>query len=85
MLIISIFGKNIYIGDKCVGYIDENVLLISQRKFADITDDGIISIQNKEIGYVDEDGSIIVNNREVGYIDNDGNFIFHKSLANLVK
>lgn len=80
MLVIDSFGKNIYIDEKLVGYIGENVLFINGQKFAEITDEGIISFPPKEIGYVDDDGSIIINNREVGYIDGDNNFVFYKSL-----
>ena len=82
MLVIDSFGKNIYIDEKLVGYIGENVLFINGQKFAEITDEGIISFPPKEIGYVDDDGSIIINNREVGYIDGDNNFVFYKSLMN---
>ena len=85
MLIINCFGHNIYIDDNIVGYIQENQLIISGRKFADITDNGIISFGEKQLGYVDDDGSIIINNREVGFIDNDNNFVFYKSFANNAK
>ena len=85
MLIINCFGHNIYIDKDLVGYIQENQLIISGRKFADITDDGIISFGEKELGYVDDDGSIIINDREAGYIDNDNNFVFYKSFANSAK
>ena len=78
MLIIDSFGKNVYIDDDLVGYIDENKILIKGNKFADITDDGIISFGPKKLGYVDDDNSIIINGKEVGYIDNDGNFVFYK-------
>lgn len=78
MLIIDSFGRNIYIGDKLVGYIGENVLYINGQKFAEITDDGEISFPPKKIGYVDDDGSIIINGKEVGYIDGDNNFVFHQ-------
>ena len=81
MLIIDSFGKNIYIEDKLVGYIDDNKLFINGQKFAEISDEGIISFPPKEIGYVDDDGSIIINGKEVGYIDADNNFVFYKSMA----
>lgn len=81
MLIIDCFGHNIYIDEKLVGYIHQNELIISNKKFADITDDGIISINNSEVGYIDDDGSIIINDREVGYIDGDNNFVFYKTMA----
>lgn len=82
MLIIDCYGRNIYIDEQLVGYINRNELIISGRKFADITDEGVISFGQKELGYVDDDGSIIINNTEVGYIDGDNNFVFYKSLAN---
>lgn len=85
MLIINCFGHNIYIDNNLVGYIQPNELIISGRKFADITDDGIISFGQKELGFVDDDGSIIINDREVGFIDADNNFVFYKSFANIAK
>ena len=78
MLIIDSFGKNIYIEDDLVGYIDDNALYIKGRKFAEITDEGEIYFPPKKIGYVDDDGSIIINGKEVGYIDGDNNFVFHR-------
>ena len=83
MLIIDSFGKNIYIGENLVGYIDDNALYINGQKFAEISDEGEISFPSKKIGYVDDDGSIIINNKEVGYIDGDNNFAFYESLAKL--
>lgn len=83
MLIIDCFGHNIYIDEELVGYINENELIVSNKKFADISDDGIISLNNKEIGFIDDDGSIIINNKEVGYIDADNNFVFYKSFGKL--
>lgn len=85
MLIINSFGKNIYVDDQLVGYIKDNELIISRKKFADISDDGVITFDNREIGFVDDDGSIIINDREVGYIDNDNNFVFYKSFAKIAK
>ena len=85
MLIINCFGHNIYIDNNLVGYIQANELIISGRKFADITDDGIISFGQKELGFVDDDGSIIINDREVGFIDADNNLVFYKSFANIAK
>lgn len=81
MLIIDCFGHNIYIDKDIVGYIKDNELIISGRKFADITDEGVISFGGKEVGYVDDDGSIIINDREVGYIDSQNNFVFYKSFV----
>ncbi len=81
MLIIDSFGRNIYIDEKLVGYIGENVLYINGQKFAEITDEGEISFGEKKIGHVDDDGSILINGKEVGYIDGDNNFVFYKSLA----
>ena len=64
MLFIDCFGHNIYVNKRLVGYIGENELIISGKKFADLSDDGVISI----------------NKKEVGYIDGDNNFVFYKSL-----
>ena len=82
MLIIDCYGRNIYIDNELVGYINRNELIISGRKFADITDEGEISFGQKQLGYVDDDGSIIINDKEVGYIVGVNNFVFYKSLAN---
>ena len=81
MLIIDSFGHNIIIGKDIVGYIKDNTLFVSGRKFADITDDGVISIGDKYMGYVDDDGSIIIKDKEVGYINENNDFVFYKSLA----
>ncbi len=78
MLIIDSFGKNIIINGDIVGYIDDNALYVSRKKFADISDDGIIKFEGNTIGYVDDDASIIINGKEVGYIDTDNNFVFYK-------
>ena len=80
MLVVDSFGKNVYIGDKLVGYIGENVIFISGRKFADLSDDGIISYGENKIGFVDDCNSIIVNNEEVGYIDDQNNFVFYSGI-----
>ena len=85
MLIIDCFGHNIYVEDQLIGYIQENELIISGKKFADITDDGIISFNDKEVGYIDDDGSIIIKEKEVGYIDGNNDFVFYKIFANLAK
>lgn len=79
MHIVNSFGKNIFIENKQVGYIDRNGLFINGHKFADITEDGDIILGDKQVGGVDEDGYIIINNNEVGYIDLDNNFIFYKT------
>ena len=85
MLIINCFGHNIYVDDQLIGYINENQLIISGKKFADLSDDGIISFNDKEIGYIDDDGTIIIKDKEVGYIDGNNDFIFYKNFANLAK
>lgn len=81
MLIIDCFGHNIYIGNQLVGYIKDNTLFVSGRKFADITDEGEISFGDKYIGYVDDDGSIIIHDKEVGYINENNDFVFYKTMA----
>lgn len=85
MLIIDCFGHNIYIGDTIVGYIKNNLLYVSGRKFADITDDGVISFGDKHLGYIDDDGSIIIHDKEVGYINENNDFVFYKSMAGSLK
>lgn len=82
MLVIDCFSHNVYIDEKLVGYIAENLIYINGRKFADLSDDGIISFGEKQLGFIDDDGSIIINDKEVGYIDGDNNFVFYKSMAN---
>ena len=80
MLVVDSFGKNVYIGDNLVGYIGQNTIFISGRKFADLSDDGIISYGENKIGYVDDCNSIIVRNEEVGYIDDQNNFVFYSGI-----
>ena len=76
MLFIDCFGHNIYVNKQLVGYIGENELIISGKKFADLSDDGIISINKKEVGYIDDDSTIIIRDKEVGYVDGNNDFIF---------
>lgn len=78
MQIVESFGKNVFVGNKMVGYIDRQGIFVNRQKFADITPEGIISYNGQEIGYVDEDGYIIIKDKEAGYIDNDNNFVFYK-------
>ena len=76
MLFIDCFGHNIYVNKQLVGYIGENELIISGKKFADLSDDGVISINKKEVGYIDDDSTIIIRDKEVGYVDGNNDFIF---------
>ena len=85
MLIIDCFGHNIFVDNQLIGYIQENELVISGKKFADISDDGVITFNQKEIGYVDDDGTIMIKDREAGYINGSNDFVFYKNFANLAK
>ena len=78
MQIVESFGKNVFVGEQMVGYIDREGIFINRKKFADITSDGLISLNGQQVGYVDEDGYIFIKNKEVGYIDNNNNFVFYK-------
>ena len=77
MQIVESFGKNVFVGEKMVGYIDREGIFINRQKFADITPEGEISFGTKKLGYVDDDGYIIIKDKEVGYIDNNNNFVFY--------
>ena len=77
MQIVESFGKNVFVGERMVGYIDREGFFINRQKFADITPEGEISFGAKKLGYVDDDGYIIIKDKEVGYIDNDNNFVFY--------
>lgn len=77
MQIVESFGKNVFVGERMVGYIDREGIFINRQKFADITPDGEISFGQKKLGYVDEDGYIIIKDKEVGYIDTENNFVFY--------
>ena len=85
MLFIDCFNHNIYVDKQLVGYIGENELIISGKKFADLSDDGIISFNGKEVGYIDDDGTIFINDKEVGYINGSNDFIFYKIMGNVAK
>ena len=58
MQIVESFGKNVFVGEKMVGYIDRQGIFINRQKFADITPEGEISFGAKKLGYVDEDAVI---------------------------
>ncbi len=45
MQIVESFGKNVFVGEKMVGYIDRQGIFINRQKFADITPEGEISYQ----------------------------------------
>ena len=77
MQIVESFGKNVFVGERMVGYIDREGIFFNRQKFADITPEGEISFGAKKLGYVDDDGYIIIKDKEVGYIDNDNNFVFY--------
>ena len=77
MQIVECFGKNVFVGEQMIGYIDREGIFINRQKFADITPNGEISYNQQKIGYVDEDGYIIVKGKEVGYIDVNNNFVFY--------
>lgn len=81
MLIIDSFGRNIYIGDNLIGYINDNKLFAGGKPFAEISDDGVIYYNKKEVGYVDDDYTIYINDQEVGYINDQKDFVFYRSLA----
>ena len=82
MQIVESFGKNVFVGEQMIGYIDREGIFINRQKFADITPDGEISYNQQKIGYVDDDGYIIIKGKEVGYIDTSNNFVFY-SIKNL--
>lgn len=77
MQIVECFGKNVFVGDKMVGYIDREGIFINRQKFAEVTPDGDIILNKQRVGYVDEDGYIIIKDKEVGYIDTNNNFVFY--------
>ena len=83
MLFIDCFGHNIYVNKQLIGYIGQNELIISGRKFADITDDGVILINKNEVGYIDDDGTIVIKDKEVGYVDGNNDFIFYTTWAKM--
>lgn len=85
MLFIDCFGHNIYVDKQLVGYIGENELIISGKKFADLSDEGIISFNDKEVGYIDDDGTIFINDNEVGYVNGSNDFIFYKIIGKVAK
>jgi hypothetical protein len=77
MQIVECFGKNVFVGEKMVGYIDREGIFINRQKFAEVTPDGEIILNKQKVGYVDDDGYIIINDKEAGYIDTNNNFVFY--------
>ena len=63
MQIVESFGKNVFVGERMVGYIDREGIFINRQKFADITPEGEISFGAKKLGYVDDDGYIIIKDK----------------------
>ena len=49
MLVIDSFGKNIIVDGNIIGYLRENVMFVSGRKFAEISDEGVITFDGRKI------------------------------------
>ena len=51
MQIVESFGKNVFVGEKMVGYIDREGIFINRQKFAEVTPDGEIILNKQKVGY----------------------------------
>ncbi|MFA7222183.1 MAG: hypothetical protein WC148_01445 [Bacilli bacterium] len=78
MLVLDSYGKNVYIGEELVGYIDRyGNMFINGKKFAFLTEDGKIMIEeNYEAGYIDDCGDVYLNHKKTGHITENNDIYF---------
>ena len=78
MLFIDCYGKDVYIGEELVGYVNKHgVIYINQRKFGNLTDDGRILLEEKyEAGHIEENGDIYLNSKNVGHLTANNDLYF---------
>ena len=77
MQIVESFGKNVFVGERMVGYIDREGIFINRQELGDNTREGEECLDANNNGLDDDDDYIIIKDKEVGYIDNDNNFVFY--------
>jgi hypothetical protein len=82
---IGVYGHNIYIDDRLVGYISGNqqdgnaILFISGHKFAVLTAEGEIDINAQKVGLIDNGGDVYFKKKLVGEIDSKNDLRFYGS------
>ena len=78
MLAIESYGKNIYIGEELVGYIDRyGNMFVNGKKFALLTENGKIMIEEHyEAGRIDDIGDIYFKTKKVGHITANNDIYF---------
>lgn len=79
---MGVYGHNIFIDDKLVGYIsgdqDGNaILFISGRKFAQMDAEGAITMNGVEVGYIDDGGDVYLHDKYVGEVDPSNDIRFY--------
>ena len=79
----GLYGHDVYIDKKLVGYIaggqeDGNAMIwISRKKFAGFDSEGILFINGEEVGYIDDDGDIYLRSKYVGEINANNDMVFY--------
>lgn len=78
------YGKNVYIDDALVGYVErleggDGCIYISGKRFARLTYEGEILIQGREVGYIDEVGDVYLNDSLVGELTPQNDIRFYGS------
>lgn len=76
----GIFGKNIYLDNKLVGYINTHgEVFVANKKIGEFEVDGTLYRvgSNYEICYIEDNGDIYSNDEEVGYVDSNNNVHFY--------
>lgn len=86
-----VFGHNIFIDDKLVGYIGSNhdgsaTLFLGGKKFADFSSEGSIDVDGKKMGHITDEGDVLLHNIVVGEIDSSNDIRFSsQELAKAIK
>ena len=76
----GIFGKNIYLDNKLVGYINSHSeVFIANKKIGEFEVDGTLYKVDSdfEICYIEDNGDIYSNDEEIGYVDEHDNIHFY--------
>ncbi len=79
----EVYGHNIYIDDRLVGYISGNqadgnaILFISGHEFAGLSSEGVIAMDGLKVGYIDDSGDVYLRKKLVGEVDPKNDIRFY--------
>ena len=81
MQIVESFGKNVFVGERMVGYIDREGIFINRQKFADITPEGEISFGAKrDLTFWGDIRELLTVNENTFTVDISDHFFTYKNI-----